>query len=402
MLIIDELDALPPTIKGALESEGEGDPIELARRPLRTRGGRLVAGGTPTAAAGPSRVVRLVDSCSAQFVFAVPCAACNGFTDIVWERVTWADKAEPLHECRVCSEPMAWREYAKAVQGGRWIEAAGGSQWPEPLDGGRWLDGATVRDHAGGVVDTPASIGLSIHSLYSVWTPWAEFVAQWLEATGDANRQRVFVEQCLAREFQHEREAVEAPALKAKAEHVSEPPEGARKRIVGVDVQSSHLVAVTTWWAEPQRAWIVDRREFHGGIEPDAEDSAWHGLTAYLKTTPSVVAIDIGYRQTDVLRAVRKVGIDAQVSVRPCKGVDGWHRPWFKPSRTSSGVVFGAIGTYAVKQWLIAALLGEGVVLSDALGRRLPRGACGGACGIPPGARAAFADLGSDRRERSA
>ena len=68
------------------------------------------------------------------------------------------------------------------------------------------------------------------------------------------------------------------------------------------------VVAVVTWWGETQRLWIVDRREFHGGIEPGAQESAWDGLAQWLGTFdhPVTLAIDIGYRQTDVLRSARR------------------------------------------------------------------------------------------------
>ena len=369
LLLVDELDALPATIRGALESEGEGDPIELARRPLRTRGGRLVAGGTPTASAGPSRVVRLVEGCELRCVFAVKCPSCGGHTDLVWERLTWADRSEPQHECGLCGASMVWGQLAEAVAGGRWIEAAPGDPWPKPVADGRWLDGSQVRDHEGNPARTPAGVGLSIHSLYSVWTPWSEFVAQWLAAQGDPHRLRVFVEQVLAREFQHEKQAVDVGELAAKAVPVEGVPEGARRCIVGCDVQQDHLVAVVTWWREPQRLWIVDRREFHGGIEPGEQETAWDGLAQWLGTFdhPVTLAIDIGYRQTDVLRMARRVAIKAKVAVRPCKGVDGWNRPWFMARRTASGVPIGIIGTYAIKQWLLANLAGASVTLSDAL-----------------------------------
>ena len=370
LLLLDELDALPATIKGAVESEGEGDPVELARRPLRTRGGRLLAGGTPTASAGPSRVVSLVESCDLRLVYAVRCPACGEHTDLQWERLTWTDESEPLHECGRCGEAWPWDALADAVEGGRWIESEPAKPWPTPKDGGRWLDGMIVRTASGDEAPNPAAIGFDIHSLYSVWTPWCEFVSQWLAAQRSPERLRVFVEQVLAREFAHETEGVEAPALKAKAVPVDVPPTGWRRCVVGVDVQASHLVAVTTYWREPQRLWIVDRREFHGGIEPHG-DSAWSALTTWLAAMadrhPVTVACDIGYRQTDCLRALGAVRTAARVSVRPCKGVDGWHKPWFSARRTASGVPFGVIGTYPIKQWLLANLGGDLVTLADSL-----------------------------------
>ena len=370
VLLLDELDALPPSIPGGTESEGEGDPIALAARPLRTRRGLLVAGGTPTGAAGPSRIIRMAEAAALPLIYVVPCPSCGEYTDVVWERLTWANKTEPLHDCAVCGAGWPWAELPEALEAGRWVESQPAKLWPVPKPGGRWMDATgAVHDGDGSPAATPASISFSIWSGYSGLVPWADFVQQWLEAQGDPNAAQVFTEQCLAREHEHEREQAEAPELKAKAAPIEVPPPAARVAIVGVDVQKQHVVAVLTWWAEPQRCWITDRREFHGEID-DGEAGAWLALTGWLQARPwklaTWIACDVGYLQTATVRALRKVSAGTRCPTRHVKGLDGPRRPWCKRSRTESGVPLLLAGTHQIKRWLIASY-GKDVQLADSL-----------------------------------
>lgn len=389
LLLIDERDAMPLSASAGADEDGEGDVVALAMRATQNRAGRLVAGGTPTSAMGASRIVAEARDAELSLCFVLPCPSCGAEDDLAWERLRWPDDAPSKaaaaaaveHHCSHCGAGWTHDKLAVAIEGGRWRESdwPEGSPWPAPVPAGRWLDAAKpcIRDADGAEQPWPRSLGLAVWGGYSPWRPWPELVAAWLSCQGNPAKMQAFTEQQLARPWRRATESVDETTLQSKRQHVALVdglPAEAQHCIIAIDVQKDWLCCLTTAWARPDRGWVLDRREFHGGII-DAE-GAWSAWAAWMVEHWSAcrvridVAVDVGYSQSVVLASIRTLSMQRRLPRRgvqyiPCKGSSqGFDAPVFKRTRQPPRL---AIIGHQVKRWQMQAMDAGRVVLADTL-----------------------------------
>src|SRR5258708_31399596 len=108
ILLVDEADAC--------ESGAEGNPLRLAeRRTLSFPNRKIVIGSTPIFE-DTSHVLRTYAASDGR-VFEVPCPACGGFTEVLWEHIQWEpDQPETAaFRCPHCAELIDERHKAAMV-----------------------------------------------------------------------------------------------------------------------------------------------------------------------------------------------------------------------------------------------------------------------------------------------
>lgn len=383
IVAIDERDAMPYSATASADEEGEGDVVTLAMRALQNRNGRLIAGGTPTSAQGPSRIIEEARSAALSLVFVVPCPECGEMTDLQWERLQWPESADSKdaaaldvqHHCGACGAGWPHSKLAKAIEGGRWVE----SEWLEdapfatPVAGGAFLDGA-LRSAAGEALPWPRSIGFAISGLYSVWRPWPELVSLWLQCQSNPAKLQAFVEQQLGRAWQRATESVSQHKLSTKRQRlelVDGLPMDAQTVVLATDVQKDYLVTLVVAWSRPDRGWILERVEHHGGIEK-AGEGAWPHWAHWLRERwsdcrlPTYLGIDVGYSQNTVLGSIRALSAQRllpPLRVYPCKGVELGKPVLRMTSKAPRLALCGA----DIKRWQLQALASGRIALADTL-----------------------------------
>lgn len=369
-VLLDELDGYPADIGG------EGNAVALAGRATRNQRGRTVAGSTPTLE-GESLIEREVERSGVVFDYAVRCPSCREFDLIEWERMTWDQSgdipsraASVRHACSQCGAEWRYHDLPVAIAGGRW-----------QAEGGEWIDkGGVLR----GASSWPRQAAFRIWSGYSVWWPWPEMVEEWLRAQGDPAALKAFTTLALGRSWREADVFVEEDVLMQGAENLATLPTAAVVGILAVDVQDGWLSCMTVAYGEGEEAWIIDRREFHGGIDtPDAP--AWQSCRDWLGTRPAwpresgdplridLSVIDSGYQaDTCYTAALSWPGRTMVV-----KGYDGWSRPVLKvPAtrvRTRAGltVPLHIVGVDVAKTTVVGRLARGMIHLSDALPRQV-------------------------------
>lgn len=378
VVLLDELDGYPASIGN------EGDAVALAGRATRNQGGRIIAGSTPTLEGG-SLIERQEERADLVFEYAVRCPCCSGFDVLAWERMLFdatgdiATRAASVrHACSQCGGEWRYADLPGALAGGRW-----------QAEGGAWVDpGGALR----GAPSWPRHVAFRIWSAYSPWWSWTEMVVEWLHAQDDPAALKAFTTLALGRPWREADVFVEEDALMQAAENLAVLPAAALVGIVAVDVQDGWLSCLTVAYGEGEEAWIIDRREFHGGIDTwDAP--AWQACRDWLGTKPTweretgdplrvdLTVMDTGYQaDTCYQAALRWPGRCMAV-----KGYAGWTRPVMKVPATKVRTRQG--------RTLPLHVVGVDVAKATVVGR-LARGQVHLADSLPP---AVFGELSAER-----
>ena len=343
--VLDELDGYPADLD-------EGDPWTLSQRAVQNSGGIVLAGSTPTSARGDSQIVAAFGHADLQLVFVVRCPVCAEYDDLAWERVRFAaegsiaQRAETAaHACSRCGAEWRHERLARAIERGRWQEAALPApkdkqpHFPLPVWDGAHVKTGRLRDASGRPLPWPRHVAFALNGLYSIWATWPEYVARWLRAQGDARRLRAFTEQVLARPFVDKQGESEFHSG-VIAEHTIPPadiPDDHRLCVCSVDVQDGWLSVHLFLFGPNEAAVLAGRTEFNGEID-STDGSAWQAFRHWLKSRPHVhgrpvriLVVDTGFQSDATVRAVRRI---AGVLVYCIKGAGGWDRPAYRRSKT--------------------------------------------------------------------
>ena len=294
---LDEIDAYPHDV------DGEGDPIALVAARSRTfsrRKGFLVS--TPTIA-GQSKIEAEYEASSKE-KYHVPCPGCGEFQSLKFKQLQWEndDPETVLYYCEHCGMGIEEHEKTKMLAKGKWI-----------------AENPHIK-----------RVGFHINSLYSPvgWFSWKEIVFDFLEAKGDREKMKTFVNTVLGETWKDKGDAPEWRRLYLRREEyaVGKVPNGPIFLTAGVDVQKDRIELEVVGWGRRKENWSIDYIVIPGDT---SKEEPWNELSEIITGTFETVdgrelplrltAIDSGYNTQVVYNFCRKFN---SRYVIPVKGSD--------------------------------------------------------------------------------
>ena len=255
-LFADEISAWPQ------EVDNQGDPLSMAEERTNTFGRKkkILKTSTPSVK-GVCRIESEYLKTDQRKYF-VPCVDCGHMQTLKWKNFVIpksdAGAPSPLDAYMVCEEcGSLMREHNKT----------------DMLDRGEWR--ATVPENS-----SPTKVGYQISGLYSPvgWRSWAEIAQKWLDAQGDKEKLKSFVNNILAETWEDqagEGQAWESLYARMEPYKIMTVPMPGLVLTAGVDVQDNRLAVSIKAWGVGEESWLVYWTEIYG--DP-ATDAPWSEL----------------------------------------------------------------------------------------------------------------------------
>lgn len=281
VLIMDEIDDYPASVG---LGGNQGSPIKLAiKRTTNYARRKIYYLSTPTVKDFSNIEREFKDS--DQRYYNIPCPFCGQLQVITWPKIIFKDpetkkQIKPYMQCEHCHEKI--HEHYKT----------------EMLEKGVWI--ATNPKN-------PRS-GFHLSGLYSPlgWYSWDDAVKEFLDAVGDPELMKVFVNTVLAETFDASIETVNHHWLMRRTEPYLKVPAKAVCLVAGVDTQDNRLECTIFGVGAGEETWVYDHQVFYG--IPD-QPTVWGLLDAYLnkdfenenglKLNIACTAVDSGGHYTD-------------------------------------------------------------------------------------------------------
>lgn len=314
VVLCDEVDRYP------VSAGTEGDPVNLARKRTTTFWNRkIILASTPTVK-GASRVELEFDQ-SDQRYFYVPCPHCNQTQRLVWSSVSWTKNEQgkglprtAKYTCEHCAALWSEVERHLAVRRGAWIAT-------QPSNG---------------------RAGFHLSELYSPWSTLEGMVQAFIEAKGNPELLKTWVNTTLGETWEEEGETVDGVGLYGRREtYPAQVPEKALLLTAGVDIQRDRIEMEVVAWGEGEESWNVDYLVLPGDT---SRPEVWRDLDDCLQATYThetgtelhitSACIDSGDQTTTVYGFVKP---RQGRRIFAIKGVSGPGRPVVKVSRKKSG-----------------------------------------------------------------
>jgi phage terminase large subunit GpA-like protein len=331
--LADEVDRYPPS------AGTEGDPISLARRRLKNFwNAKFIATSTPTVK-GFSRIEAEFEL-SDKRKFFVPCPHCAHRQALRWEQVKWpaGRPAEALYHCEECGVEWSENERHAAVRRGTWQATAPGN-------------GNTA--------------GFHLNELYSPWTSLADIAQEFLDAKGNPETLKTWINTSLGETWEEDAERADAHSLMSRLEDWGDTaPKDVLVVTCGVDMQDDRIEIERVGWGIAEESWSLEHRIIYG--DPSGPD-IWGELDDYLLTPTrrvdgtqlpvAATAIDSGGHHT--LAVYKFVATRFRRRVYAIKGVGGpgkivWPK---RSSRNNKGKInLFSIGVDPAKDAIYARL----------------------------------------------
>jgi phage terminase large subunit GpA-like protein len=341
IVIGDEVDAYGISAKGA---HIEGDPLSLAMKRTQTFWDRKILEGSTPTVKGLSRIERDY-ALSDQRLFYVPCPHCGYEQPLRWKNLRW-ENGDPRTTAYLCGELDG--DTLKAGCGALISEV----QKQAMVAAGQWVPqrpGRPIR-------------GYFIWAAYSLFVAWGQLVQEWLDAQGNPELLRVFVNTVLGETWDEGGERIAHDALAARCEPMETVPAWASALTAGVDVQADRLeVSIWAWGPEDESGLFAHEvlwgdpglREVWDRLEPTLFRKWPHASGKQLIL--SATAIDSGYQTDDVYRFCRK---HRAQNVFATKGSsEAGRAPIGPPTKLDRGrIPLFPVGTVAIKDSLFARL----------------------------------------------
>ena len=345
-LILDEVDGYPEDL------DGEGSPIELAKKRTATFPKRKILGISTPTVDGVSAIQKQFLNTDQRRYF-VPCPHCQHKQYFKFENLRW-DKGKPesvLYFCEGCGVGIEERHK--------------GTMLKEKGYGGlaEWI--ATVPE-----LSTPRKAGYHLNSLYSPpgWYSWVDAARDWEDAQGDVTKIKTFTNTVLGECYVEEGEAPAWETLYNRRQQYAfnQPPVEVCFITVGVDVQADRIELEVVGWGKGKRSWSIDYRVITGST---SEQFVWEKLAMVVDETwvrsdgivlpVRCMAVDSGYNTSQVYEFCRRFD---PLRVFPVKGQDS--QPVIVT--TPRSVYYGKTGKKipGVKLWNI----GVSILKSEAYG----------------------------------
>ena len=338
IVLLDEVDRFPPS------AGTEGDPVSLAIQRASTFWNRkIVIVSTPTIK-GLSRIEAEWDK-SDQRRFYLACPHCDHTQTLAWPNLTWekelVDEREvhrheaATYTCEECGVLIDESSKHRMLQEGEWRAENPDGRFP----------------------------GFHINALYSPWVRWPELVEKWVEAQGDVERLKTFINLQLGESWEDRFTDFKPESLASRAEeYPADVPDGVGVLTASVDVQGDRLELAVKGWGAGEESWLIGHHRLHGEPEGAEVWSRLENLLAKSYRTESGVElrilacmIDSGHLAPTVFGFV---GPREGRNVWACKGQDGGAVDLLKRSMRAnrSGVKVWAIGVHGFKDLLFRRL----------------------------------------------
>lgn len=287
VVLCDEVDRYPPS------AGTEGDPISLARKRTTTFWNRKVGMFSTPTVKGVSRIEMAFEE-SDRRRFWVPCPHCSEMQVLVWSQVRW-EPGQPETAAYFCADEGC------------------GTFWS---DGERWQSIRRGEWRAEGKFTGVAGFHLS--ELYSPWVRLADTARGFLEAKGNPERLKTWVNTSLGETWEERGEEVDLHSLQERArsegwighddDRLMPAPSGVLLITCGVDVQGDRLEVERVGWGVDDESWSLEHLVLYG--DPSGPD-LWADLDEYLLTPTRTTdgralgvvatAIDSGGHYTDAV-----------------------------------------------------------------------------------------------------
>lgn len=294
-LFLDEIDAYPDDVGG------EGDPVSLARARSRTFTRRKIFKVSTPLIEGRSRVENSYKN-SDQRKFNVPCPRCGTLQWLKWSQVKW-EKDKPAgawYECESCHGKIENWEKTKMLEAGIWVK------------------------------DNPESkiAGFHLSSLYSPvgWASWGELAELWVEAKGDRDKLKTFVNTVLGETWKEKGEAPEWKRLYERRALYEQNtlPDPVCLLTAGADIQKDRIEVEIIGWAREKVSYSIDYRVFMGDTS-SITNEPWKKLTELVhevwerkgvEIPLKMLAVDTGYNTQTCYTWVRQFPITKVIAVK--------------------------------------------------------------------------------------
>jgi phage terminase large subunit GpA-like protein len=313
IVLLDEIEGYPADV------DGEGDPVEIAkRRTDQFHDFKIVEGSTPAKPKGFSRIEKRFEE-SDQRYFHVPCPFCGRM-----QALFWRDPATKTH--RLVYQLDSGGEVVASSVGYR----CAGCEKPIPerykqqmLDAGSW-----VAKFPGRMV-----VGFALNALYSPWRDiWPDLADEWVKAQRNPEKLKAFINLRLGETWEEQGFSLEPHDLRQRCENYggdgeahADIPNGVGLLTAAVDVQDDRLVAVVKGWGAEEESWLIAYEEFFG--DP-GQQQVWLELDEFLRNTwkhvsgrmmaIAAVFVDSGGHHTDEVYKFVKVRQSRRIFT--CKG----------------------------------------------------------------------------------
>lgn len=275
---MDEIDAYPDDV------EGEGDPIELAKKRTTTFNRRKIFKTSTPTLKGLSKIEKEFLKGDQRYYY-VPCPHCGHEQHLKWDNLKYIDNDPKTAKylCEGCHVLIEERYKTKMLMAGRWIPHGKCS---------------------------PKRRSYHLNSLYSPlgWKSWESIVADFLEAKNDKATLKVWVNTTLAETWEDEySQRLDPNNLMARAEDYK--PHTAPERVVfatmAFDIQDDRFAYGIEGWAPGEENWKLAAGEIYA--DPTTQEY-WDKMLELIKQPimhasgakiyPLAVAIDSGGHYT--------------------------------------------------------------------------------------------------------
>lgn len=252
-LLLDEVDRMARII------EGEGNPIELAKRRVAAYQGRskCFQVSTPTDDASP---IANDYAASSRGRYYVPCPHCEAMQVLRWENLKYTpdDPSDARMACVECGVLIDEAFKGQMLERGEWRH-----ERPD-------LVGEHIGFHVNGLY-TPSGLGDS----------WADNARAYEVARDDPAKRQVFRNTRLGEIDLGGKVRVDWEEMSKRAEPYAlrTIPSGIFALTAGVDVQQDRVEAQIVGWGRGERAAVIDYRIIEGDV---TDEETWKALDDYL------------------------------------------------------------------------------------------------------------------------
>ena len=208
IVLCDEVDRYPAS------AGTEGDPVNLAIKRTTTYWNKKIGLFSTPTLKGISRIEKAFEESDQRYYY-VPCPVCGEYQRLKWAQVKFTDNdpKTAYYECENCNAHLSDTDRVRAIRNGFW-------KAEKPFNG---------------------VAGFHLNEFYSPWRKLADIVQDFLDAKGDPEKLKTWVNTCLGETWEEQGESIEATDLEQRVEEYDKIPKDALILTMGVDTQDDRL-----------------------------------------------------------------------------------------------------------------------------------------------------------------